>query len=189
MEIVQKITNYLRLKFQFYNRSQSGSYNGWELTNAKPLDVSGQNILVQAYVNNSTITFEVIGILPTSYNFSLMDSDDCEVSATTGTIAGTRMIATGVGGGQALFTGSFTLQNGSNGNITIAPPINWGIGMFKDGDILYAQDISVIDNIIFLNNIKFIYSSSDSKFKATISNYTGTHIILIMPQYLERTDA
>ena len=49
----------------FYNRSQSGSYNGWELTNAKPLDVSGQNILVQAYVNAGTITFEVTGVLPT----------------------------------------------------------------------------------------------------------------------------
>ena len=49
---------------KFYNRSQSGSYTGWTLNNAKALDVSNQLLLVQASVVESTTTFNIVGILP-----------------------------------------------------------------------------------------------------------------------------
>ena len=180
---IPKLTNN-NYDVKFYNRSQSGGYTGWELTNAKPLDISSQNILVQASVNDGTITFKVVGIIPPLFDFSL--KDDCEVNSSTGTMTANILKGTLIGNKQALFTGSFMLQNASNTTVTISPPLEW-LTRFRDGDILYAQDIAVIDNNILLDYAKFTYSSSNNKFTATV-NDSGYHVILIMPQYFDTVE-
>ena len=183
---IPKLTNN-NYDVKFYNRNQSGGYTGWELINAKPLDISKQNILVQAYVNDDTITFKVVGIIPPLFDFSLMEADDCKVDVATGIVVRNVMKATYIGNNQVLFMGSFMLQNGASGNITITPPINWG-GRFRNGDILYGQQINIGVGSIIYNIIKFTYSSSNNTFTFTNSSTLNNDVILIMPQFLDTVE-
>ena len=70
----------------FYYTAQSGSYNGYLLTDVKSEEVSNQKILVQAKVVEDTTTFELVSILPTR-NLILNKIDDylittCEATNT-----------------------------------------------------------------------------------------------------------
>lgn len=168
---------------KFYNASQSGSYNGWLLNNVKASDVSKQLLLVQASVVEEAISFNVVGVLPPTYNFSLMDADNCNITTTPGSVTDNIMKATLIGTTQRLLMGSFMVQNTTSATITIAPPVHWGTGRFKEGDVLYAQKISVIDNNISLTNLLFRYSASNNNFTASFNGSSNKNLILIMPQY------
>lgn len=168
---------------KFYNASQSGSYNGWLLNNVKASDVSKQLLLVQANVVEEAISFNVVGVLPPTYNFSLMDADNCNITTTAGSVTDNIMKATLIGTTQRLLMGSFMVQNTTSATITIAPPVSWGTGRFKDNDVLYAQKISVTDNNIGLTSLLFRYSSSNNNFTASFNGSSNKNVILIMPQY------
>ena len=171
---------------KLYYTYQSGAYNGWDITNVSPRDVSEQTILVQAHVNGGTITFDVIGVISPTYDFTLQTTDSLTINATNGTV--TEIIGKGkkIGGNQALIMGSFMIVNRTGSNsITIQPPLNWGSGLFNEGDKLYLQEISSTDNVIDMNTIILTYSKSNNYFTGNTNTMPGNSVFLIMPQFFQ----
>lgn len=172
----------------FYNKSQSSSYTGWALLDSKGNNVtakyvSNQNILIQANVSDGSTSFIMVGVLPVLYDFELQSGSDGSITSTAGTVSQSLLKAKIVGNKQVLFMGSFILSNASgNKTISIEPPYDIGAGAYKDGDILYVQEISTSDSMSY-NLRNFTYSSSTYSFNASINN-DGEFLYLIMPQFI-----
>lgn len=167
-----------------YYTSQMGANSKYAINNALTEDISGQTILIQASVLDSDISFNVIGIIPPAYSFTVQDGEDLTISATNGSVAEKLGKAKIIGNKQALLMGSFLIQNKTGAStITIEPPVIWGTNAFKNGDKLYLQEISMADTNIFMKGITLTYSSSSNAFTGQSNGANGNSAYIIMPQY------
>ena len=167
-----------------YYTSQMGAYSKYAINNALTEDISGQTILIQASVLDSDISFNVIGIIPPAYSFTVQDGEDLTINATNGSVTEKLGKAKIIGNKQALLMGSFLIQNKTGAStITIAPPVIWGSNAFTNGDKLYLQEISLAEANIFMKGITLTYSSSSNAFTGQSSGASGNSAYIIMPQY------
>ena len=152
----------------FYNENQSSSYAGWKLNNVKALDVSNQLLLVQASITGITLSFNIVGMLPSKEIIVDKISDllitDCGTGATQQAEGNYYVYSTsfGVPVDKQLFTIQMPGLPESDLNVYFynenqsSSYAGWKLNNVKALDVsngLLLVQASVVDNVISFNII------------------------------------